>query len=172
MGPHLICWRKERRWVWLQRSPQNRWEWKEMRPEMERKQVMKVLANRGRTCLLLKEIKSHWGVLSRGVTWLTWLTFNKIILPFCQNRPERAGGEAGRAAGRTRVVVPMRWERWGRGCEMREWGDRFWIYFEVEPIGFAESVDYGVREREGLRLTPKLWPFWRKESSTGMKDCR
>lgn len=29
----------------------------------------------------------------------------------------------------------------------------------MEPIGFAASVDYGVREREELRLTAKLLAF-------------
>lgn len=139
---------------------------------MEWKQVMKDLADHGRTCLLLREIKSHWGVLSTGVIWLTWLPFNKITLPCCQKRLERAGGEAGRAAGRTRVVVLMRCEQWGWGCELREWGDILWIMSWSGASGIFWKCGVWCERKRSWGWLQSCWPFWRKEFSTGMKDCR
>lgn len=121
-----------------------------------------------KTCLLLREIGSHWGVRSTGVTWLTWLPFNKITSLFVRTdwreqveKQEGCWEDEGGGSDEVRAGDgDVRWER----------GDRFWVYFEVEPIGFAESVGYGVRDRSWGWLQ-SCWSFWRKESSTGMKHC-
>lgn len=146
---------------------------------MKWEQVMEDRAGHLRIWIFtLRETGSHWGVLSSRVTWLTWLTFNKITLPFCQHWLKGGSEEEGRTAGKLpqeagrmiEMMAPMRWAEQRQGCEMREWGDRFRVYFEGGANRIWKDWTVVWEKERSWEWLQGFWPFGRKEcASSEMK---
>lgn len=92
------------------------------------------------------------------MAWDTWLAFHTTFLS------EETGGSS-REAGRPPVRISwekdegalMRWEELRQRCEMRQWGDRFWVDLKVEPTGFAQRLHCDTREREAAENNSKAF---------------
>lgn len=127
-----------------------------------------------RWAFTLRETRSHWRVLSSGVTWLTWLTLIKMTLPFCQNN---WSGETGKAAG---TLLGRCWENNDGGSEevgvveTGMWHERVrWqilsVFWRQSRQNLLKELDCGIRENRSWGF----WTFKRKEfSSTEMNVCK